>query len=441
MLRTAIAANQDAIARAIVEDTGKPVTEVLNQEITAAIGLIGDAARRYPKMLAGYGWRTMRPGFWTRTNRVLHEPLGVVAVIGPSNFPFSIPMMQTAAALLCGNTVVVKPSERSPRTSRELANILAWWDGGAGEVAVVEGGADVAERLAAHPAVRKVLFTGGRQAGANIAQICARHMKTCVLELGGSAAAVVCDDADLELAARGIVWSAFYAGGRSCVGTKRVFVDGRVADTFIRLLEDRMGELTVGSPGEPGTDLSAMPSADGFEPVARMLADAVRDGATLRTHNAQNDPADPAVVAGPTLVVNPLSSSAIMGAEIPARILCVRAVSSDEQAVREANASPYGLSASVWSRSARRAKSIAARLEAGMVWINDASSGEPRFPWGGTKGSGWGRLYSEEGVFELTATKVISHDHRLSARPKVWWFPYSAGKHRLFQRVNRFLGR
>lgn len=440
-LRRIIADRQDFIARAIVVDTRKPITEALNQEVTATLGVLDDESSRYPTLLRGYRFQYVRPGFWTKSHRVVREPIGVIAVIGPSNFPFSLPVMQTAAALLCGNTVVLKPSEHAPRTAEEIARIFKTWDPEEKIVRVLNGDTSTAEFIVSHPAVKKVIFTGGREGGANIARLCALAMKTCVLELGGNAAAIVCEDADLDLAARGIVWSAFYAGGRSCVGTKRLFVDDRVADRLVEKIKKCIGDLTDGDPLDPSTDLNANPGQIEGSSLSRMIEEAASRGASIWTLSGKSNSSDPEVLAGPTLILDVHLHSSIMYDEIPSRVLCVRSVASDDQAISETNESPYGLSASVWSRSRSRSRAIASRIDAGMVWINDASSGEPRFPWGGTKSSGWGRLYSDEGILELTNTKVISHDHRLTSRSKLWWFPYTKAKYRIFRMANKFLGR
>jgi betaine-aldehyde dehydrogenase len=386
-LRHLIAVRQDAIAAAIVADTGKPVTEAMAQEVTAALGFIDDAVRRYPGYLRSRRYRYLIPGFMGKTHRIEREPVGTVAVIGPGNFPFSIPVMQAVSALLCGNSIFLKPSERAPRTNQELSGLFAKWDAGVGLVRIVSGGPDAAMALVNDPSVRLVLYTGGNEGGAAIATACGRLMKRCVLELGGDAAAIVCEDADVDLAARGIAWSAFSSSGNSCIGTRRVYVHQRVAGEFREALERTIGGLTAGDPADPSTDLRP----DMKEAAREWLSNVV-------------------------------------------------VVESDEEAVRRANESAYGLSASVWTSSRRRASRASQALEVGMVWINDASAGEPRFPWGGRKGSGIGRLYSEEGVYELTHTKITSGEYPFFSAGKTWWYPYGRTKLRLLRIVNRWLG-
>jgi acyl-CoA reductase-like NAD-dependent aldehyde dehydrogenase len=205
------------------------------------------------------------------------------------------------------------------------------------------------------------------------------------------------------LAAKGICWSAFYAGGSSCVGTRSVLAEQKIHDRFLDMLRAQLAALRSGAPFDGSTDL-----AGGIHPVI----------VPVKSGNSEDEPLSPELAR-----------------------LEVKTWEDEREAVDEINRSPYGLSASVWSRSSSRARGIADRLDVGIVWINDVADGDPGFPWGGNRMSGWGRTMSPETVNEWTRLKVISHDHRLTSRGKLWWFPYSGRKLSMFRVANRILGK
>ena len=394
-LRRAIVGRQEAIVRAVAEEAAKPVTEVLQQEVTAACEMLSYLERHYPRWLRGRSFRHLRPGFWRKSNRILFEPLGTIAVIGPANYPFSLPVMQAAAALIPGNTVILKPSEKCPETARLVRSLFEEAGFPDGVLSVCVGGAECGERLIGSPVVQKVLFTGSARAGRRVAELCGRHFKPCLLELGGRQPAIVLDDADPVLAARGLAWSIGHAAGRSCIGTRIIFVHPAVKEEFLGLLSRELRSLRPGAPTDASADICGPPAE-----------------LSLDTTNPD---------------------------EWPERLVMVREVTSVDQAVREVNSSGLGLGASIWSRDLGRARAVAGRIHAGLVWINDSSVGLPEFPWGGTKGSGWGRLFSREALPELTNLKVISSERRRTARRKFWWYPYSREKFETVSRLNEFL--
>jgi acyl-CoA reductase-like NAD-dependent aldehyde dehydrogenase len=376
---------QHDAAETIAEETSRPVTEVAIQEIAATLGMLAFCEKHYPSWLQPTRFRYLRPGFWTKANAIHYDPIGVLAVIGPSNFPFSLAVMQASAALLCGNGVVLKPSERCPRTARLIRALYEGSELPEDVVQVVEGGEGEARRLITHAGIQKVIFTGSSETGARVAELCGRHFKPCVLELGGDGPAIVCDPVDLASAAGGILWSALYANGTSCIGTRRVLVPAGLRQPLIDALETHARALQRGAPLDPGTDI--VPPQE------------------LR-----------------------LNTSSDVGCPVDARRLQVEEYTSLDEAVEAVNRSAYGLSASVWCSNRTTARSVARRLRVGMVWVNDASVAMPHFPWGGVRRSGWGRLFGREALPELTNLKVISHDKSRRARRKFWWFPYSSNK-------------
>ena len=304
-------------------------------------------------------------------------------------------------------------------------------------VAIVEGGDDVATEVIAMERVRKVIFTGSSAGGRAVARLCGEHFKPCVLELGGSGAAIVCDDADIALAARGIAWSAFAARGGSCVGTKRVFVHEAIAGAFAAALEYELLRLRPGDPADPASDLPFPVERRDTERLRAIVANALAEGGTIFTPGGRVRAAEDLDARLPVVIFDAHTHMRVMREEAP--VLAVRTVRTIDQAVRETNESCFGLSASVWSREGSVAREIARQLYTGIVWINDASAGEPGYPWGGVKSSGWGRIFGRAGIAELTNVKVVSQDRRHSSTPKFWWFPYSREKLELLQDVNTVL--
>ncbi len=433
---TIIARRQTEIVQTVAEETGKPVTEVINQEVTAALEMLRFCARMAPRWLRPEHFRYRRPGFWAKSNTIHFEPLGVILIIGPANFPFSLPVMQACAALVCGNCVTLKPSELCPRTASLIGELFAETQFPSGAVEVVPGGPEIAERLIARADVGKVVFTGSCATGRKVAEACGRAFKPCILELGGGSPAIIREDADIALAARGIAWSAIYANGRSCIGTKRVYVHASAGRGFIGLLEEEIAKIRTGDPADPATELGFFSTAVAANMAAELLRDAAEKGAEIRAGKGLVIDLDSPCCHAPLLILGARPEMRVMQDEAPWPMLAVREVSSDEQAIREANQAGSGLGASVWSRDLRRAQAVARKIQAGMVWINDSSVGLPDFPWGGRKQSGWGRMFSKHGLRELTNIKVISSERQRLSRSKMWWFPYSERKYRIFGAAN-----
>ncbi|MFH1527076.1 MAG: aldehyde dehydrogenase family protein [Bacteroidota bacterium] len=430
-LRLSIVANQEHIASAIVEDTGKPISEALAQEVTAALGMLKFFEKTYPHWLKDRRFRYLRPGFWAKANTVKLEPLGVITVIGPANFPFSLPVMQSVSAFLCGNTVALKPSEKCSRTNRMLNKIFTEAEIPEKYFSIFEGDGDSAELLISSTIVKKVIFTGSYLTGRKIAELAGRHFKPVILELGNSGGAIVCGDANLKMASKGITWSAFYSNSLSCVGTRRLFVEKSAAERFVGLLKTEIENLKIGSPADFTSDISRISNTNCSNKSTLSFGDGVEiwePGSAKSSNDLE---------AVTQLIICEYSDLRKQACEGNGQELLVCKVDSIEQAVEGLNKSQYGLSASVWSKNISRAKRIANQLDVGMVWINDASAGMPGFPWGGTKRSGWGRLFAKEAITELTNIKVISSERRRISNPKFWWFPYNRSKYELVLSVNK----
>jgi acyl-CoA reductase-like NAD-dependent aldehyde dehydrogenase len=306
---------------------------------------------------------------------------------------------------------------------------------------IVRGGPEIGRDVIAQPEVRKVIFFGSFESGGKVAEICGRHFKPCLLELGGGSAAIVCEEADLSWTAKGIAWSAFSAAGRSCVGTKQVFVHSSIKKMFVSLLLEEMKALRLGEALDPAVEMASSTPSKSLAKLKEIVLDALNKDAQVWTQRGRVNDVSSSALDGPIVLLNlaPEMRAAWPGEEIEAPVLCIREVASVDQAIDEANAYLSGLGASVWSNNLRKARAIARRIKAGLIWVNDSSVGLPQFPWGGMNRSGWGRLFSEVGLTELASVKVISTEKRPGGRRKFWWFPYSREKHSAFLALNELL--
>jgi acyl-CoA reductase-like NAD-dependent aldehyde dehydrogenase len=424
-LRDAIFDSREEIADVISRETGKPRVEAVFAEIILALDTADFLARRGPQWLRPERVPHHNIAVKTKSGWLEYEPLGVVAIISPWNYPFAIPMAQVIPALAAGNAVILKPSELTPATGALVGEIAARAKLPENLVQIVQGGGEVGSALI-DAAPDKVFFTGSVETGRKIAEACATKLIPSVLELGGKDAMIVLADADLEIASSAAVWGSFMNCGQACLSVERVYVEQSIAAQFTGLCVVKAKKLRLGPPSDPDAEIGPMIRARQVERVERQLQDAVARGAKIlsggerRTELGANF-FEPAVVTGVD------HSMELMREETFGPVLAIRPVASAAEAVALANDSPFSLSASVWTRDAQAARKIASQLRAGSVMINDVASyyGISEAPHGGRGASGWGRTHSRFGFLEMVHVKYIDRD-RLPRIAKSWWYGYSS---------------
>lgn len=418
--------HSEDIEGTIRAETGKPRPEAL-AEILVSVDLVRFYGRVAPQVLrkrrTGVGW-LLGKSAW-----VLREPWGVVGSISPWNYPFILPMDTLTPALLAGNGVVLKPSELTPHSAELIPELCHEAGVPKDLVQVVVGAASTGRALVRSP-VDRLVFTGGTQTGRSVMREASDRLTPVTLELGGKDAAIVLDDADVERAARGIVFGGFFNAGQTCLSIERVYVHERVYDAFVDRVTRLVAELRTAGSGT--VDIGRMISGTQASVLERHVREAMERGATALTGGTVS-PTDPGVWL-PTVLVDVDESMAVTTEESFGPVLPIMRVTDAEEAIRRVNDSPYGLFASVWTRDRRRGESVAGRLCAGGVSLNDVLShyGAPGLPVGGVGWSGFGRRRGVEALEEMTRTKTLLVS-RLHGTAEPWWYPYTTRTERLFE--------
>ncbi|WP_285249495.1 aldehyde dehydrogenase family protein [Pseudarthrobacter sp. fls2-241-R2A-168] len=343
------------------------------------------------------------------TSVIFREPVGVVGVITPWNYPLLMAAWKIAPILGAGNTLVLKPSEQTPLTTLKLAELITD-ELPAGVVNIVTGpGRVVGNRLAEHPDVDLVAITGSVGSGQKVAASASSSVKRVHLELGGKAPVVVFADADLEAAAQGVRSAGFWNGGQECGAACRVLVHESVAEKFTELLVREVSDISIGTPGT-GVDveIGSMISGDHYERVLAALEDVRKDGLTIAVGGNAID--GPGYFIEPTVVTNVPAGAAIASTEIFGPVVSVETFSTDEEAVARANETIYGLAASVWTKDSARSLNVPRQLDFGTVWVNSHLVIATEMPWGGFKGSGYGRDLSSYALDDFSRTKHVMYN-------------------------------
>jgi len=418
----------DDIRDLIVLEQGKPRNEAFAMEILPTIDALQWIGRAGAELLADE--KIPMPQLFLKTKRsaFTYEPLGVIGVISPWNYPWSIPFGEVALALMAGNGVVLKPASLTPLIGERIRRVFERAGVPEGLVRVIHGPGTGPALV--RSSVAKIFFTGSAEVGREVGEQCARRLKGSVLELGGKDPMIVLRDANLDHAVAGALWGGFANAGQTCSGIERVYVMREVAERFILGVVAGAQALRVGDPLRWDTEVGPMISCEQFEKVRELVDDAVAAGAELRcggpldSRGGAGGAADAGAFYAPTVLTGVTHDMRIMREEIFGPVLPIIVVDSEDEALRLANDSEFGLGASVWTSDRSKGERVARELEAGMVWINDHmfSHGACQCSWGGVKESGLGRTHSKFGLYECVNVKLRVWEGSTLRNP--WWHPY-----------------
>lgn len=432
----------DGIAATITAETGKPLVEAYLAEVFVSLDHLTWTAANAERILRDERLPFPQPFLRHKRARLLYEPLGVVAVLSPWNFPLAIPLTQAASAVAAGNAVVVKPSELTPLTGSLIEQAFARAGAPAGLVRVVQGtGPTAGDGLVRSRGIAKVFFTGSGAAGRSVAVAAGERLCPVTLELGGKDAMVVLEDADLDRAVEGALWGAFSNCGQSCASVERIYVARELYETFAEELARRAQGLRIGPGSDFATELGPLVSEQQRDKIERLVGEAMEGGGEARTGAERPQVGLPGWFYAPTVLTGVAPDSALAREEIFGPVVTVTPFAAEDEAVRLANDSAYGLSASVWTSDAERAARVVRKLEAGSVWVNDVqySYGAAQAPWGGRKESGFGRTHSKHGLYECVQVKFADFDR--GRVPVPWWYPYGERAYEGFRGMGEVLYR
>jgi betaine-aldehyde dehydrogenase len=409
-------AKRKAVARQLTLEGGKPLLENLDE-----VEWVAGVFDYYGELARDQGGKVIAPVFPHQINFVRQEPYGVVAAIVPWNYPLLLLSWKLAPALAAGNTVVVKPSEETPLSTLMLAEEFALF--GKGVVNLVTGyGPEVGEALVTHPDTALIAFTGSVATGKLIAQAAAPRLKKLNLELGGNDPFIVCDDVDLDIAARGAAWAAFLNMGQVCTSGERFYVFEGVFDEFVKKFVAIARKLRLGNPMGPDIDCGPLIRESHRLQIERKIEEAVAQGARVVCGGRRPPHLKKGYFFEPTVLTGVTQEMTLMRSETFGPIAPIVPVKGIEEAVRLADDSEYGLGANIYTNNLEYAMYAMENIHAGTFWINDPLTDNDAGPFGGMRMSGIGRELGIEGLDAFREPKHVHLDYHIERKP--YWYPY-----------------
>ncbi len=396
--------NNAALAELETRDTGKPIQETSVVDVLSG----ADCLEYYAGLAATLSGQHIDLGA-TAFGYTRREPLGVVCGIGAWNYPLQIACWKSAPALACGNAMIFKPAELTPLTAVKLQAIYREAGLPDGVFSVVQGAADTGRLLSHHPGIRKVSLTGEVSTGKAVMADAASTLKHVTLELGGKSPLIIFEDASLDNAVSGALLANFYSAGEVCTNGTRVFVHRTLYDAFLEKLLIRVRKIKVGDPLNPETQMGALISERHMEKVLGYMEKGQQSGAKLAIGGKRMMQGDLAkgFFVEPTVFADCTDDMAIVREEIFGPVMCVLIFDDEDEVVRRANNTPYGLAAGVFTKDITRAHRVIAQLEAGTCWINHYNITPIEMPFGGYKLSGLGRENGAAAIEHYTQLKSV----------------------------------
>jgi acyl-CoA reductase-like NAD-dependent aldehyde dehydrogenase len=435
--RKLLLSEREEIALLISRETGKPATEALSMEIVPTLDAMHYFAHASENLLSPQKIDIGQYGMMGRSSCIVFRPLGVIGIISPWNFPLATPAQEVVMALMAGNAVVLKPSELTPLIALKIGELFSRAGLPAGLLEILTGDGSTGAALI-DARVDKIMFTGSVATGKRVAEAAAKYLTPVVLELGGKDPMIVLADADIDNAARGAVWGAFANSGQACASVERCYVHESIAPKFIERVVAETRALKQGVGTEESVDVGAMSNERQLEIVEAHVSDAKQHGAKILTGGKRRSNSE-GFFYEPTVLTNVDHNMTIMRDETFGPVLPVMTFRTEGEALKLANDSVYGLTASVWTKNIAKGRRLAERIEAGTVMVNEVvyTHGIAQTPWGGIKESGYGRTHGRMGLLELVTPRHI-HVNRVSFLPDLWWFSYSHQAGQLFDGLARY---
>ena len=402
--------NKESLAKIATQEMGKPLKESLAEveKCAWAMEFYGDNGEVFLNQ------EVINTD--ARKSFVSFEPIGIIASIMPWNFPYWQALRFAAPSLMAGNTIVLKPASVTMQCGLEMENMFLKSGFPEGVFQTLISDSKMAEKLIDSD-VNAVTFTGSNLVGAKVAQRASSQIKKCVLELGGSDPFIVCSDADVEKASTGAVKGRFINCGQSCIASKRFFVVKNIAGEFIEKFVQKVEKLNVGDPMSEETDMGPLVNADGLHRIEELVKDAVDKGAHILTGGKRLK--NKGYFYAPTVLDKITPNMLVAYEETFGPVAPVTIVEDEDEAIKLANSSQYGLGASIWTKNLAKAEKLSRQVESGIVTVNNVVISDPRIPFGGVKQSGFGRELSRYGMLEFVNVKSIRYYDQLVLHHRV----------------------
>src|SRR6201997_1970387 len=395
--------NIDELAELETLDNGKPIFE--SRYVDMPMGV--DVLRYYAGLATKIHGETVNT-FEAAFTYTLREPMGVVGLIVPWNFPLLLASWKVGPALACGNTIVLKPAEQTPLTTLRFGELVVDADFPAGVVNILPGGPETGKAIVAHPRIDKIAFTGSTAVGKEIMRGAADTLKRVTLELGGKSPNIVFSDADIDGAVKGAINGIFYGKGEVCDAGSRLFLESNLKDEFTEKLVARAAKMRPDDPLDPKTRLGAIVSQEQMKTVLGFIEAGKTEGAKLVAGGKRGvGHGDKGIFIEPTIFGDVKNDMRIAQEEIFGPVLSVLTFDDIDEVIERANNNPYGLAAAVWTRDVKKAHMVSRRLKAGTVWINTYGLMDAALPFGGYKSSGFGRELGAHAIEHYTELKTV----------------------------------